>query len=55
MEYEGRGKNLKRSDVVCSFLKNGKIKKTFHVTGRSFRKQGINNISSLDGPDTQPI
>jgi len=27
MEYEGRGKNLKKSDVGCSLKKNGKKKK----------------------------
>jgi hypothetical protein len=27
MEYEGRGKNLKKSDVGCSLKKNGSKKK----------------------------
>jgi hypothetical protein len=27
MEYEGRGKNLKKSDVGCSLKKNGNKKK----------------------------
>ena len=39
MEYEGRGKNLKRSGVACSLKKKESKKRTSHVTGRSFRKE----------------
>lgn len=39
MEYEGRGKNLKKSDVGCSLKKNGLKKRT-----APFRRQSLTNL-----------
>lgn len=40
MEYEGRGKNLKKSDVGCSLKKNGSKKKRT----TPFRRQSLTNL-----------
>jgi len=55
MEYEGRGRDLKRSDGVCSFFFKNLTKKNLPCYWKVLYERKINNIYSRDGLDILPI